>query len=187
LIDLTEALLKYKLETDESKSDKWSDVLLDLDEDSDGSSCGDDSEVEDLYDQASSDFEYDNCNPDHQNDHEDPNTMVIRPTPRRPAPLLQTVDVMPKLERMKYCPTLESIEEEDVACMIQETLQAMDAIPVAMEAILAALQAMQALTISIKDDAPSKKDIGSATPMVGSRTDLVDAPLAALVTPVRAT
>ena len=86
---------------------------------------------------------------------------------------------MPKLERMKHCPTLESIDEEDVVCSVQETLQAMKAIPVA-------LQAMQALTISAEEDSPINKNFGSAAPTIKSRMDLIDAPLAASVAAVGA-
>lgn len=120
------------------KTESWSEALIGLDEDSDASSCDDEGDIIGVYEQE----DLFAAHVSSEIDNNELENIVIQPGPKRPVVFSQIVESMPRLERMKHCPTLESIAEEDASGTIHKTLQAMDTIPIAMQTI-------QVLTVSM--------------------------------------
>lgn len=160
-------LLSSQTEPTEALPDRWRDQLSDLEDDSDESSCSDEFEPADDLDYPAQNVAPDQHQSQLQSSDGQIERLIIRPSPRRPPPLLQIVEAMPKLERMKHCPSLESIDEEDVNCLVQETLQAMEAVPVA-------LQTIQALSISAGNSKTSEADLKQTPLAVTSKLDFPD-------------
>jgi hypothetical protein len=129
------------------ESDKWADMLGDLDQDSDESDCGDDPDLDPRIEVDIHNKDISIQWMDVQNKADMPKAASGRLEPKTPAALIPFLSDMPKLERTKHFTVLESILEEDLSEEADATLQAMEVVPAALQA----LQTLQTLHIAEMD------------------------------------
>ena len=127
-----------------TSQDKWADALDDLDQDSEESECGEDSDIDasiegDIHGKGSS---IQQLGVEHKNNK--PNPSFIGREPKPSAALFPYGSGMPELKRMKHLPVLESIVEEDLKDGANVIAQTMQLLPAALHT----LQALQTLQIA---------------------------------------
>lgn len=135
MIDLSETLLNSPSEDKSTKSDRWADVLSDLDQDSEESDCSEDSDPDPSVEEDIHGRDISLPQRDVQNKPDRPKADFPRPAPRTPAALVPAIIDAPELKRMKRVTILESIHEGDLIGESNATLQTMEVVPAALHTL----------------------------------------------------